>query len=122
MIVIVGAGPAGTMLAYQLASNGIPVRVLERHQDFRREFRGELAMPSVLGALEQLGVLQQLVKTRSAIQGVERQLFVGLTRCVVVPEGRQIGAGSRNPPSCSFCTLISLPSNPPAPHNARFAV
>src|SRR6266542_4791023 len=103
-IVIVGAGPAGMMLAYQLASNGIPVRVLERHQDFRREFRGELVMPSVLGALEQLGVLQQLVKTRSAIQGVERQLFVGLTRCVVVPEGRQISAGSRNPPSCRFCT------------------
>lgn len=39
-VVIVGAGPAGMMLAYQLASNGVRVRVLERHPDFEREFRG----------------------------------------------------------------------------------
>jgi 2-polyprenyl-6-methoxyphenol hydroxylase-like FAD-dependent oxidoreductase len=59
-IVIVGAGPAGMMLAYQLASNGLAVRVLERHKDFEREFRGEFAQPSLLDALEQLGVLAAL--------------------------------------------------------------
>jgi 2-polyprenyl-6-methoxyphenol hydroxylase-like FAD-dependent oxidoreductase len=47
-IVIVGAGPAGMMLAYQLAANGISVRVFERHKDFEREFRGEFAQPSLL--------------------------------------------------------------------------
>jgi CheY-like chemotaxis protein len=36
-IVIIGAGPAGMMLAYQLASNGVAVRVLERHRDFERD-------------------------------------------------------------------------------------
>jgi 2-polyprenyl-6-methoxyphenol hydroxylase-like FAD-dependent oxidoreductase len=59
-IVIVGAGPAGMMLAYQLASNGLPVRVFERHKDFSREFRGEFAQPSLLEALEQLGILSAL--------------------------------------------------------------
>jgi 2-polyprenyl-6-methoxyphenol hydroxylase-like FAD-dependent oxidoreductase len=57
---IVGAGPAGMMLAYQLASNGVPVRVFERHKDFDREFRGEFAQPSVLHPLERLGVLAEL--------------------------------------------------------------
>jgi 2-polyprenyl-6-methoxyphenol hydroxylase-like FAD-dependent oxidoreductase len=59
-IVIVGAGPAGMMLAYQLASNGVPVRVFERHRDFEREFRGEFAQPSLLEALDQLGILSAL--------------------------------------------------------------
>src|SRR5262245_8708609 len=59
-IVIVGAGPAGMMLAYQLASNGVPVRVLERHKDFDREFRGEFAQLSLLDALDALGILEPL--------------------------------------------------------------
>jgi 2-polyprenyl-6-methoxyphenol hydroxylase-like FAD-dependent oxidoreductase len=61
-IVIVGAGPAGMMLAYQLASNGIQVRVLERHPDFEREFRGELMQRSVIEQLENAGILRLLVK------------------------------------------------------------
>ena len=59
-IVVVGAGPAGMMLAYQLASNGVPVRVLERHKDFDREFRGEFAQPSLVDALDAVGVLEPL--------------------------------------------------------------
>jgi 2-polyprenyl-6-methoxyphenol hydroxylase-like FAD-dependent oxidoreductase len=55
-IVIAGAGPAGMVLAYQLASNGVPVRVLERHEDFDREFRGEFLQPSILAVLEELGI------------------------------------------------------------------
>ncbi|HXK20332.1 MAG TPA: FAD-dependent monooxygenase, partial [Polyangiaceae bacterium] len=59
-VLIIGAGPAGMMLAYQLASNGVPVRVVERHRDFDREFRGEFVQPSVLAVLEQLGILAEL--------------------------------------------------------------
>jgi 2-polyprenyl-6-methoxyphenol hydroxylase-like FAD-dependent oxidoreductase len=59
-IVIVGAGPAGLMLAWHLASNGVPVRVLERHPDFAREFRGEYLQPSGLAALAAIGVVEEL--------------------------------------------------------------
>jgi 2-polyprenyl-6-methoxyphenol hydroxylase-like FAD-dependent oxidoreductase len=59
-VVIVGAGPAGMMLAYQLASNGVAVRVLERHKDFDREFRGEFVQPSVVAVLDELGILDAL--------------------------------------------------------------
>ena len=59
-IVVVGAGPAGMMIAYQLASNGVHVRVLERHKDFDREFRGEFAQPSMIDALDAIGILEPL--------------------------------------------------------------
>ena len=60
-VVIAGAGPAGMILAYLLATNGVRVLVLEQHADFEREFRGDLLGPSVLPVLEQIGVLPMLV-------------------------------------------------------------
>lgn len=91
-IVIVGGGPAGMVLAYQLVSNGVPVRVLEQHADFEREFRGELLGPSVLPALDQLGVLPLLLARGLVRVGVERQMFVGATRRVTLPAGPELGA------------------------------
>jgi 2-polyprenyl-6-methoxyphenol hydroxylase-like FAD-dependent oxidoreductase len=91
-IVIVGAGPAGMVLAYQLASNGVSVRVLELHPDFERELRGELIGPSVLPALEQLGLMKILVERGLARTGTERKMFVGPRREVTLPGGTQLGA------------------------------
>jgi 2-polyprenyl-6-methoxyphenol hydroxylase-like FAD-dependent oxidoreductase len=91
-IVIVGAGPAGMVLAYQLVTNGVPVRVVEQHPDFEREFRGELLGPSVLPALEQLGILPLLASRGLMRTGVERQMFVGATRKVTLPGGAELGA------------------------------
>src|SRR5262245_12495191 len=91
-VVIAGAGPAGMMLAYLLASNDVPVRVLERHADFEREFRGELIGPSVLPVLEQLGILPILVERGLARTGTERRMFAGRTRRVTLPSGNEPGA------------------------------
>ena len=59
-VVIVGAGPAGAVLAYLLAKSGICVTLLERHVDFQREFRGEILMPSGLEPLSQIGLWDQM--------------------------------------------------------------
>jgi 2-polyprenyl-6-methoxyphenol hydroxylase-like FAD-dependent oxidoreductase len=91
-IVIVGGGPAGMVLAYQLVTNGVPVRVLEQHPDFEREFRGELLGPSVLPALEKLGVLPILIERGLARPDIERRMFVGAKRKVTLPGGQELGA------------------------------
>src|SRR4051794_2260611 len=91
-IVIAGAGPAGMMLAYQLASNGIAVRVLERHHDFKREFRGELMQRSVIAELEKAGILRLLLDRGLALPNVERRMFVGLKRSVRLPGPVEVGA------------------------------
>ena len=60
-IVIVGAGPAGAMLAYLLASRGgdrLRVTLTERQHDFEREFRGEVLMPSGIDIIRQAGLLE----------------------------------------------------------------
>lgn len=91
-VVIAGAGPAGMMLAYQLVASGIPVRVLERHLDFEREFRGEVVGSSVLPVLERLGILPILVERGLARTDVERSMFVGASRRVTFPSGTDQGA------------------------------
>ncbi len=91
-IVIVGAGPAGMMLAYQLVTNSVPVCVLEQHPDFDREFRGDLVGPSVLPTLEQLGLLKLLIDRGQARPDVERCMYVGARRKVTLPMGKELGA------------------------------
>lgn len=58
---IVGGGPAGLMLGYLLARNGIPVTVLEKHGDFLRDFRGDTIHPSTLEIVWRLGFLDELL-------------------------------------------------------------
>lgn len=59
---IVGGGPAGVVLALLLARQGIPVKLLELHKDFDREFRGDTIHPSVMEIMEQLGLAEKLLE------------------------------------------------------------
>ena len=59
---IVGGGPAGIMLGYLLARKGVAVTVLEKHQDFFRDFRGDTVHPSTLEVLYELGLLQDFLR------------------------------------------------------------
>ena len=54
---IVGGGPAGLLLGVLLAKRGAEVLVLEGHEDFEREFRGEVLQPSTAHLLDELGLL-----------------------------------------------------------------
>jgi 2-polyprenyl-6-methoxyphenol hydroxylase-like FAD-dependent oxidoreductase len=58
---VVGGGPAGMMLGYLLARQGVPVTVLEKHADFFRDFRGDTVHPSTLEVLKELGLLQEFL-------------------------------------------------------------
>jgi 2-polyprenyl-6-methoxyphenol hydroxylase-like FAD-dependent oxidoreductase len=54
---VVGGGPAGMMLGFLLARQGIDVTVLEKHKDFFRDFRGDTIHPSTLELMYELGLL-----------------------------------------------------------------
>jgi 2-polyprenyl-6-methoxyphenol hydroxylase-like FAD-dependent oxidoreductase len=59
---IVGGGPAGVMLGYLLAREGVEVAVLEKHNDFFRDFRGDTVHPSTLELMQELGLLTDFLK------------------------------------------------------------
>ncbi len=61
-VIIVGAGPCGAVLSYLLVKAGVRVTLIERHQDFSREFRGEVLMPGGLEPLDQIGLWEDLEK------------------------------------------------------------
>ncbi|HEX8495501.1 MAG TPA: FAD-dependent oxidoreductase [Pyrinomonadaceae bacterium] len=61
---IVGGGPGGAVLALLLARQGIPVMLLEAHEDFDRDFRGDTLHPSVLEIMDALGLADRLHKLR----------------------------------------------------------
>ena len=59
--VIAGAGPAGLMLGLLLARAGIDVVVVEKHDDFLRDFRGDTIHPSTLEVMSELGLIDEFL-------------------------------------------------------------
>ena len=59
---VVGGGPAGVMLGYLLARAGVAVTILEKHNDFFRDFRGDTVHPSTLDVMYELGILDDFLK------------------------------------------------------------
>jgi len=49
------------MLGYLLARKGVQVAVLEKHQDFFHDFRGDTVHPSTLEVLNELGLLEEFL-------------------------------------------------------------
>jgi len=61
-VVIAGGGPAGMMAGLLFARAGCKVEVLEKHEDFFRDFRGDTVHPSTLELLRELGLIEEFLK------------------------------------------------------------
>ena len=60
-LLVVGGGPAGMLAGLLFARAGCRVRVLEKHADFFRDFRGDTVHPSTMEILDQLGMLSRFL-------------------------------------------------------------
>ncbi|MGJ8515551.1 3-(3-hydroxy-phenyl)propionate/3-hydroxycinnamic acid hydroxylase [Carnimonas sp. R-84981] len=60
--IIAGGGPGGLMLGLLLARAGVTVTVVEKHADFLRDFRGDTVHPSTLDVMDELGLLDEVLK------------------------------------------------------------
>jgi 2-polyprenyl-6-methoxyphenol hydroxylase-like FAD-dependent oxidoreductase len=86
------------MLGYLLARQGVEVTVLEKHDDFFRDFRGDTVHPSTMEVLKELGLLEEFLKLPH--QQVER-LGLNIGGCTF--EGADF---SHVPTHCKFVALM----------------
>jgi 2-polyprenyl-6-methoxyphenol hydroxylase-like FAD-dependent oxidoreductase len=86
------------MLGYLLARQGIAVKVLEKHADFNRDFRGDTVHPSTLEVLKELGLLEEFLKLPH--QRVESAGVIVGGSAFSVADFRHV------PASCKFIALM----------------
>jgi 2-polyprenyl-6-methoxyphenol hydroxylase-like FAD-dependent oxidoreductase len=83
-VCIVGAGPAGVVLSYLLAKQGIAVTLLEGMADFDREFRGDTLHASSLEILAQMGLVEDVLDLCHA--RIEKLEFDSIDGTIVIAE------------------------------------
>ena len=61
-LIVVGGGPAGVMTGLLFARAGVSTKVIEKHADFFRDFRGDTVHPSTMEILDQLRLLERFLE------------------------------------------------------------
>ncbi|MEU0487915.1 FAD-dependent oxidoreductase [Nocardiopsis sp. NPDC006139] len=86
---IAGGGPAGMVLGLLLARAGVAVTVLEKHDDFLRDFRGDTVHPSTVRLLDELGLGEEFAALPQS--PLDRVAFpLGGDRIVTIADFRRL--------------------------------
>ncbi|TFD73359.1 FAD-dependent monooxygenase [Cryobacterium sp. Sr8] len=97
-VVIVGGGPVGILLGCLLAVRGVDVEVLEQRRQPSMRSRAIGIHPPSLGALEQIGVADDLIARAVRIRG-------GVVSC----DGRTLGRLSFAEAAARYPFVVALP-------------
>lgn len=84
-VIIVGAGPAGSALAYFLAQQGVDVLLLDKTEFPRDKTCGDGLTPRALGVLRRLGLLNEVIRSGFRINGLH----------IYAPNGRRVSSPIR---------------------------
>jgi hypothetical protein len=84
--VIVGGGPAGVVLAFLLARQGVNVVLLEAQGDFDRDFRGDTIHPAIMELMDTLGLAGRLLEVEHEKVPQVRYLAPGGGRPFVIAD------------------------------------
>jgi 2-polyprenyl-6-methoxyphenol hydroxylase-like FAD-dependent oxidoreductase len=74
-VLIAGAGPTGLTLAIELARRDLPVRVIDKADEFFQGSRGDGLQPRTLEVFEDLGVLEEVLA--QGIPAPVLKIFIG---------------------------------------------
>ncbi|GAA2779199.1 FAD-dependent oxidoreductase [Saccharopolyspora taberi] len=98
---IVGGGPAGMVLGLLLARSGVEVTVLEKHDDFLRDFRGDTVHPTTLQLIDDLGLAETFEELP--------QRRLNQVRVPVGPEGQFLTLGDFGTLSIKYNYIAMVP-------------
>jgi len=99
-VVIVGAGPVGTVLACMLAARGLDVQVLEQRTEPSMRSRAIGIHPPLLRVLDEIGVGREIVRRGTHVQ-----------RGSVYCDGRALGALSFAKLPTRYPFIVTLPQH-----------
>jgi len=90
---VVGGGPAGVFLSLLLARSGISVTLLERQDDFDRDFRGDTLLPSTLECLFDIGLADGVLSLPHS--KLERIVLKSGNQTIPIADFRRVGSRFR---------------------------
>ncbi len=81
-VAVVGAGPGGSAAAYYLAKGGLDVLLLDKFSFPRDKTCGDALTPRALRVLDEMGILDELLRVGYRLNGVE----------LIAPKGHSVAA------------------------------